>query len=220
MPVTHPMNSIQKLNKLVQLFIDGDNKKLDRAETDALAGYYGGLPDAGKTKVRDRVIEVYQKSTFANGEQARFRDALQGAGLKLEDLEGTGQITGASVLKMSKGAQLDTLSSYEQGFDAGTSGVTKDIQPRDAARVESAKIKTALSAFDDKMKRKYAREDDFALGDKEWRAIYRESDANDRPVELLGYAVKVGIYAEDHDVDRTVYFNIKGDQVGDVYSGE
>jgi hypothetical protein len=217
---TAPLTSTDKLNKMIDLFTKGDNGKLDRAETDALAGYYGGLPDAGKAKVKARLVEVYQTSTFAGGQRDRFRDALTAQGLPLRELEGVAGDTGATILKMSKGAQLETLSRFDTDEGGGGDGFSKTIRPQDAARDAGAKIKAALGAFDKKLTRDNAGDESFALGDKQWRALYREPGAHGRGQEVLGYAVTVPIYANDHDVDQALYFNIKGEQVGKIYVGE
>ena len=63
-------------------------------------------------------------------------------------------------------------------------------------------------------------EECFELGDPTWSAVYREQGSAGRGKELLGYVIEQPIYADDHDVDRRYYFNLKGALLGDEYCGE
>jgi hypothetical protein len=212
------LNAVNKLNRLVDLFTKGDNAKLDRAETDAIAGYYSGLPEAGKAKVKDRLIEVYQTSTFARGQKSHFMDLLVRSGISIEELEGVKGDTGAGILRMSKAAQLETVSRFYVGEGGGEEGFSKDVRPSDVARDASAKIKTALSKHEKDMLRDHG--DETSVTPQTWQAIYREEDSRGRGKELLGYAVEVGVYTGDHDVDEVLFFNIKGEHLGTEYIGE
>ena len=57
------------------------------------------------------------------------------------------------------------------------------------------------------------------FGDLIIKAIY-EPDHNGKAGALVGYTVDLGIYSDDHDVDRRLSFSRAGVQVGDEYIGE
>ena len=213
------LNAVDKLNKMYELFTKGDDRKLNSGETEALVGYFKGLTPAGQTKVKAKLVEIFREAQYDRGQRDRFMQGLLGVGFKLADLEGTAGDTAASFLKMSKSAQFEKLQGL-LGWDGGLAGdgYGKEVRPSDVARDAKARITTEMDRIGDKLQREY--HNDAELGDPTWTAIYREQGSNGQGKELLGYAVEQPIYAEDHDVDRRYFFNLKGDLLGDVYCGE
>ena len=213
------LNATDKLTKMYELFTQNDDRKLNPGETEAMVGYYKGLTPAGQTKVKDKLVEIFREATYASGQRDRFLRDLLGVGFTLADLEGTAGDNAASFLKLSKTAQFEKLQAL-LGWDGGVSGdgFGKEIRPSDVARDAKARITTELDKIGDQLQREYHNQAE--LGDPTWTAIYREQGSNGRGKELLGYAVEQPIYADDHDVDRRYFFNLKGDLLGDVYCGE
>lgn len=212
------LNTVDKLNRMYEIFTTNDDKKLNPGETEALAGFFRGLPEAGRAKIRERMVEIYRGSKFDAGTRERFMKELVSAGLTLKDLEGQSGDTGASVLKMSKAAQLERLRALDCGETGGSEGYSKEIRAADVARDARATITTDLKARQKDIQREHHGQAE--LADPAWRAIYREEGAAGRGKELVGYAVELPVYADDHDVDQTFYFNVKGACVGQEYSGE
>ncbi|MEW5852007.1 MAG: hypothetical protein AB2A00_24680 [Myxococcota bacterium] len=212
------MNALTKLNRMYELFTTGDDKKLNPGETEALAGFFRGLTEAGKAKVKERVIEIYQEASYAPGQRDKFMRDLSQAGISVQELEGNTGETGADLARMTKAAQLDRLQTLDSGDSGGGEGFSKDVRKSDVARDAQAAIASKLEQFKKGVQREHHDEAEF--GDLSWRAIYREEGANGRGKELMGYAVEVPIYADEHDVDETLYFNVKGQFAGNVYSGE
>jgi hypothetical protein len=212
------LNAVDKLNKMYELFTKGDDRKLNSGETDALVGYYKGLTPAGQTKVKTKLVEIFREAKYDRGQRDRFMQDLLGVGFTLTDLEGTAGDTAASFLKLSKSAQFEKLQAL---FGAGGmvgDGFTKEINAADVARDAKARITTKMDTIGEQLQRKYHNEAE--LGDPTWSAVYREQGSAGRGQELLGYVLELPIYAEDHDVDRRYFFNLKGDLLGDVYCGE
>ena len=213
------LNAVDKLSKMYELFTTGDDRKLNPGETEALVGYYKGLTPAGQTKVKAKLVEIFREAQYVSGQRDKFMQDLLGVGFKLADLEGTSGDTAASFLKMSKSAQFEKLQAL-LGADGGLpgDGFGKEIRPSDVARDAKARITTELDKIGDKLQREY--HDAAELGDPTWSAVYREQGSAGRGKELLGYVIEQPIYADEHDVDRRYFFNLKGDLLGDVYCGE
>lgn len=212
------LNATDKLTKMYELFTRKDDRKLNPGETEAMVGYYKGLTPAGQTKVKDKLVEIFREATYASGQRDRFMRDLLGVGFSLADLEGTAGDTAASFLKLSKSAQFEKLQSLFSADGVSGDGFTKEIRPADAARDAKARITTELDKIGDKLQRTY--DNQAELGDPTWSAVYREQGSSGRGKELLGYVVELPIYAEDHDVDRRYFFNLKGVLLGDEYCGE
>jgi len=212
------LNAVDKLNKVYELFTKGDDQKLNSGETEALVGYYKGLTTSGKTKVKSKLVEIFREAQYDRGQRDRFMSDLLGVGFTLADLEGTAGDTAATFLKLSKTAQFNKLQALDTGESGGGDGFSKDIRASDAARDAKARITTELDKINEKVQREYHNAAE--IGDPAWRAVYLEQGSAGRGKELLGYALELPIYADDHDVDRTYYFNLKGDLLGDAYCGE
>jgi hypothetical protein len=212
------LNAVDKLNKMYELFTKNDDRKLNPGETEALVGYYKGLTPAGQTKVKGKLAEIFRDASYASGQRDRFMRDLLGLGFTLADLEGTSGDNAASFLKLSKTAQFEKLQSLFSADGISGDGFTKEIKPADAARDAKARISTELDKIGNQLQRKY--HDEAELGDPTWSAVYREEGSAGRGQELLGYVVEQPIYAEEHDVDRRYFFNLKGELLGDEYCGE
>lgn len=213
MPVQF-LRSIDKLDAMVKTFVDRDDKKLGQGEVEALAAFYGGLPKASQAKVRDRLVEVYRDSSYTKGTKARFLEALTAQGLPIDKLEGVVENNATGFLKMSKEAQFERMKGLASDWGDGFS---KDI----TKRAVPAGARTAITAELEKFETKYLRDSPAAeLGEPSFRAVYLEEGRDGRGKELVGYAVLQPIYAEDHDVDQTHFFNVKGQHLGHEYSGE
>ncbi|MBN2359514.1 MAG: hypothetical protein JXR83_08660 [Deltaproteobacteria bacterium] len=212
------LDAITKLDKVYQLFTKSDDHMLNPGETEALVGYYKGLTAAGKTKVKRKMIEIFREAEYERGQRDRFIHDLLGVGFTLAELEGTSGDTAATFLRLSKSAQFTRLQDLDCGETGGSEGFCKNVRPGDVARDARSRIAAELDRIGYRLQREH--DDEAELGEARWRAVYREQGSSRRGEELLGYAVELPIYADDHDVDRTYYFNLKGELLGDVYCGE
>ncbi|MCK6549510.1 hypothetical protein L6R52_26965 [Myxococcota bacterium] len=213
MPVQF-LRSIDKLDAMVKTFVDRDDKKLGQGEVEALAAFYGGLPKASQAKIADRLAEVYRDSSYTKGTKERFLAALTAQGLPIDKLEGVADDTATGFLKMSREAQLERIKGLASDYGDGFS---KDV----TKRAVPAGARTAITAALEKVATDYLRRSpDAELGEPSFRAVYLAEGRDGRGKELVGYAVLQPIYADDHDVDQTHFFNVKGQHLGHEYSGE
>ena len=61
---------------------------------------------------------------------------------------------------------------------------------------------------------------DYDFHGENYTTVYLAEGENGRGKELVGYMVELGIYTGDHDVDQMLYFNRKGQYLGNEYHGE
>jgi hypothetical protein len=205
------IDTVTKLNSMYELFTKRDDGKLTSGEVEALAGFYAGLPAAGKAKAKDRLVAIFQSSQYTTGMKERFKKALLGAGLHEADLKAK---PAGGMTSVEKEALFDKLSSLSE--DGGGDGVTKTISMAKVPWDLQSPLQDALEALKTRTLKKDANAE---FGDVLIKAIY-EPDKNGKPGPLAGYTIELGIYSDDHDVDRRLSFSRTGVQVGDEYVGE
>lgn len=204
------LDTVSKLNSMYELFTRRDDGKLTSGEVEALAGFYAGLPAAGKAKARARLVDIFQASGYTAGTRERFKQALIAAGLPEAAL--TARPTGMN--SVQKEALLERILDLSE--DGGGEGVTRTITMAKVPWEVQSPINDALDA----VKKKTLKQDpDAEFGDVLIKAVY-EATGNGRAGALVGYTVELGIYSDAHDVDRRYTFSRDGVQVGDEYVGE
>lgn len=203
------ISSAAKLEGLMQLFVGNDNGKLDQGEIEALTGFFGGLKPASQAKIRPALADIYATSKFSAGQKAKLFAALKQLGFTTKELEGVSDDNATSFVKLSKQAQLTKLLDIEQG----NVGACKDVVAADAATDARSKIATDQKQVQAEFVRQHS---DAEFSDPTWQALYAKGDKT----ELLGYALLVPIYADEHDVDRMYFYNLRGVRVGEEYRGE
>lgn len=208
------LSSLDKLNQLAKTFVDQDDKKLGRGEVDALAAFYGGLAPAEQAKIEPRLAELYQTSRFDRGQKAILLDRLTRAGVSAEKLEGVVGTGADAFAALGKVAQLHKLQELEGG-----AGFSKDITAGAIPPGARVKVEAGIERFQTDYEKK-AHGEPPEFGDRTYHAIYLEEGANGRGKELVGFAVQLGIYHDDHDVDQMLFFNGKGQLLGNDYRGE
>jgi hypothetical protein len=205
------IDTVAKLNSMYELFTKKDDGKLTSGEVEALAGFYAGLPAAGKAKAKERLVAIFQSSQYTTGMKERFKKALLGAGLHEADLKAK---PSGGMTSVEKEAIFDKISTLSE--DGGGDGVTKTITMAKVPWDLQSPLQDSLEA----LKKKTLKKDPNAeFGDVLIKAIY-EPEKNGKPGALAGYTVELGIYADDHDIDRRLSFSTRGVQVGDEYVGE
>ncbi len=207
-------SSLDRLNAMHNLFTAQGNGRLDAGEVDALAAFHGGLKGESKAKVHDRLVELYQGSTFSAGQKDRFRAQLQAGGFTLGELEGVDPNSAAGFAKLSKGAQFDRIT--ELASDYADDGATKATKLSSLDMLTRGKLQAALTKVEKQiMKEKGA---DALIGDIELRAVFVKGAGGKQ--EQVGFRAEIPIYADEHDVDEARYFSMKGVHLGSEYVGE
>lgn len=212
------LSSLNKLNRMYEVFADQDNGKLSRGEVDALAGFYKGLAPRSQASVRDRMVEIYRDSAFTQGQKAFFRNSLEQVGFTTEQLEGIVGHGPEAFARLPADEQFERLQQL--GGDWGD-GHTEALRARDLPRGAATQIAKGLAAFERDYKAERRGDGvDYDFHNTNYSAIYLEEGPDGKGKGLVGYQVEQGIYTGDHDIDEMLYFNRKGQLVGNEYHGE
>ncbi len=209
-------SSLDRLNAMHDLFTVQGNKELDTGEVDALASFYGGSTAPSRAEIQDRLVEIFEQSTFAPGQQNRFRYLLLAAGMapRLLETDDPAPATVSEFLALSEAEQHEILRETAQGQ-------TRAIQTQDIARPARAKImaevkswcaskQNALFDYDE-----YDPETDY-VGEPTYAAV----ELDGKKGEVIGYVVDIPVYQADHDVGSRLLFDLKGDFIEQEYIGE
>lgn len=209
--------SIDRLNRMHQLFTQEGNKKLDRGEVDALAAFHSGLSSSSKAKIHDRMIEIFQTSKYSKSQENRFRNMLQDGGFSLSELAGVDENTIQGFLALDPESQFEKLAEIDNEW--ADLGVSKSIEWSDIGASARSKIEAQLDEIEESIKENH--------GEETWvetpgsiKALYLEAGSDGAGKKLAGFSFEIPIYTGDHDVDEAHFFTVKGDHVGDEYRGE
>lgn len=207
-------SSRDRLDAMHNLFTAQGNGRLDAGEVDALAAFHGGLKGDSKAKIHDRMVELYQGSTFSAGQKDRFRGLLQQRGFTVSELEGADPKTAAGFAKLSKGAKFDRIT--ELAADGSDEGTTKVTQLSGLDMMTRGKLQAALTKVEKQIMKEKG--PDAIIGDVELRSVFVTGAGGKS--ERVGFRAEIPIYADDHDVDQAHYFDLKGVHLGSEYVGE
>jgi hypothetical protein len=95
------------------------------------------------------------------------------------------------------------------------------LNKRDLPRGVAAALAGGIADFEASYKAERAGDGvDYDFHGEAYTAVYLEAGANGKGKDLVGYMVELGIYTGDHDVDQMLYFNRKGQFLGNEYHGE
>ncbi|MCA9555980.1 MAG: hypothetical protein KC933_38500 [Myxococcales bacterium] len=212
------MSSLTKLNRMHQVLTQEDDKKLSRGEVDALAGFYQGLASRSQATVKPRMIEIYRDSSYAKGQKEFFRNALEKVGFTTEELEGIQGNGAEAFAKLPLDEQFERLQRIGGDWGDGFSVATRKA---DLPRGAGAAIARGIADFEREYRAGRADDGiDYDFHGENYTTVYLAEGENGRGKELVGYMVELGIYTGDHDVDQMLYFNRKGQYLGNEYHGE
>lgn len=216
------LSPTQKLSAMLATFVARDDRKLGPGEVDALAAFYGGIPPEQRASVEEQITKIYRSSKYVPGAKASFLTALQPHGLTLEELEGLRSATVGGFLAMSKEAQFERMKELksewlDEGYD-------KAIPARSIPAGARTAMESSLARTKQQILREHREDgedvDDEVIRDPVFLPVHLAEDAKGRGRGLVGYLGILPIDADGYQADETYYFNVKGQYLGNEYSGE
>ncbi len=231
--------SIDRLNAIYNIFTSQGNGKLDRGEVDALAAFYEGLSRSSKSKVRDRLIDIFQTSHFSRGQEQRFLNLLKAQNFSVGELLNIDPNDPTLFTTLPVAEQYDQLTDIYDAVFGWRGYESPQNNPFGArANVIVDNVKSQVESFLLERLNRELEDDGFAPVDsfdsydvndsidfyadpsEGFISELRELDDEDNMTgELLGYVVYQPIYV-GADVDEAYFFNRDGEYLGDLYQGE
>lgn len=193
-------SALHRLNGMHRLFTQSGDRRLEAGEVDALAAFDAALPRAQRAKIRDRMVDVYQRSAFAPRQKDRFRSLLRDSGFAAAVLDGKGAGTSEGLAKLSRRAQLERLSDDAEVGD--------EIEAEDLKEPLRTKMVAALEDLEAEIleRREYG---DVQLS---LRPLSMKSASGERV--HVGYVVEAEVTGEGGSTTEHHYFTARGALVG------